>query len=69
MADEKKKEERELVFKRDIEKVLGYLVDIAFEFDISRAGHAVALKRRHEMLGDMKEDYDRYFGSEEEVYE
>ena len=41
-----------------------YIVAVLFEVDISRIGHHGALRRRHEMLGDMQEDYDQEFGEE-----
>ena len=43
---------------------LEYIKTVLFEVDISRIGYHGALRRRHELLGDMQEDYDKEFGEE-----
>jgi hypothetical protein len=60
MADDKKEKKAEQIDN----PFLGYIVDVLYEVDISRVGYHGALKRRHEMLGDMQEDYDKEFGED-----
>jgi hypothetical protein len=62
MADEKK--DKKAVAPIEPGATIDYVIAVLFEVDISRIGYHGALKRRHEMLGDMQEDYDKEFGED-----
>lgn len=44
-----------------IEKKLDYIVEAIYDIDIQRHGYAVALKRRHEIIGDKNADFAKLF--------
>lgn len=57
MAEDKKQDKEQEEFMKKID----YIVETLYDMDVQRYGYAVALRRRHEALGDMKKDYDAMF--------
>lgn len=56
MADEKKKPE-EKEEKSLLEKRMEYIVEAVFDMHIKMVGFDVALRQRHEIIGDKEADY------------